>query len=104
MVQELIHWLVAKIHRLLKMLNTCRKKLFAALKVPKAYLGYDEDVGSKATLAQEDIRFSRSIAQESKKPLIAEFNKLAMIHLYAHGFEGEDLLDFSLSLVESFFT
>lgn len=74
-----------------------QKKLFAALKVPKAYLGYDEDVGSKATLAQEDIRFSRSIAR-IQKTLIAEFNKLAMIHLYAHGFEGEDLLDFSLSL------
>ena len=74
-----------------------QKKLFAALKIPKAYLGYDEEVGSKATLAQEDIRFSRSIAR-IQKTIIAELNKLAMIHLYAHGFEGEDLLDFSLSL------
>lgn len=30
--------------------------------------------------------------------MIAELNKLAMIHLYAHGFDGEDLLDFSLAL------
>jgi len=74
-----------------------QKKLFAALKIPKAYLGYDEEVGSKATLAQEDIRFSRSIAR-IQKTIIAELNKLAMIHLYAHGFDGEDLLDFSLSL------
>ena len=74
-----------------------QKKLFAALKVPKAYLGYDEEVGSKATLAQEDIRFSRSIAR-IQKTIIAELNKLAMIHLYAHGFDGEDLLDFSLAL------
>tara|TARA_X000000950_G_scaffold287870_1_gene402075 strand:+ start:935 stop:2986 length:2052 start_codon:yes stop_codon:yes gene_type:complete len=74
-----------------------QKKLFAALKIPKAYLGYDEEVGSKATLAQEDIRFSRSIAR-IQKTILAELNKLAMIHLYAHGFEGEDLLDFSLSL------
>ena len=74
-----------------------QKKLFAALKIPKAYLGYDEEVGSKATLAQEDIRFSRSIAR-IQKTIIAELNKLAMIHLYAHGFEGEDLLDFSLAL------
>jgi len=74
-----------------------QKKLFAALKVPKAYLGYDEEVGSKATLAQEDIRFSRSIAR-IQKTIIAELNKLAMIHLYAHGFDGEDLLEFSLSL------
>lgn len=74
-----------------------QKKLFAALKIPKAYLGYDEDVGAKATLAQEDIRFSRSIAR-IQKTIIAELNKLAMIHLYAHGFDGEDLLDFSLAL------
>ena len=74
-----------------------QKKLFAALKIPKAYLGYDEEVGSKATLAQEDIRFSRSIAR-IQKTIIAELNKLAMIHLYAHGFDGEDLLDFSLAL------
>ena len=74
-----------------------QKKLFAALKIPKAYLGYDEEVGSKATLAQEDIRFSRSIAR-IQKTVIAELNKLAMIHLYAHGFDGEDLLDFSLAL------
>ena len=74
-----------------------QKKLFAALKIPKAYLGYDEDVGAKATLAQEDIRFSRTI-QRIQKTIIAELNKVAMIHLYAHGFEDEDLLDFTLQL------
>ena len=74
-----------------------QKKLFAALKIPKAYLGYDEDVGSKATLAQEDIRFSRTI-QRIQKTIIAELNKLAMIHLYCHGFEGEELAAFNLRL------
>lgn len=74
-----------------------QKKLFAALKIPKAYLGYDEDVGAKATLAQEDIRFSRSI-QRIQKTILAELNKLAMIHLYSHGYEGEDVMDFSLKL------
>jgi hypothetical protein len=74
-----------------------QKKLFAALKIPRAYLGYDEDVGSKATLAQEDIRFSRTI-QRIQKTIVAELNKLAMIHLYCHGFEGEELADFSLRL------
>ena len=74
-----------------------QKKLFAALKIPKAYLGYDEDIGAKATLAQEDIRFSRTI-QRIQKTVIAELNKLAMIHLYVHGFDGEDLLDFELKL------
>jgi hypothetical protein len=74
-----------------------QKKLFAALKVPKAYLGYDEDIGSKATLAQEDIRFSRSIAR-IQKVVISELNKMAMIHLYINGYEGEDLLNFQLAL------
>jgi len=74
-----------------------QKKLFAALKIPKAYLGYDEDIGSKATLAQEDIRFSRTI-QRIQKTVISELNKLAMIHLYSHGYDGEELLDFKLML------
>jgi hypothetical protein len=74
-----------------------QKKLFAALKIPKAYLGYDEEIGSKATLAQEDIRFSRTI-NRIQKTVISELNKMAMIHLYSHGFEGEDLIDFSLKL------
>lgn len=74
-----------------------QKKLFAALKIPRAYLGYDEMLSSKATLAQEDIRFSRSINM-IQRTMIAELNKLAIIHLYAHGFEGEDLLNFTLRL------
>ena len=74
-----------------------QKKLFAALKIPKAYLGYDEDIGAKSTLAQEDIRFSRTITR-IQKVVISELNKMAMIHLYSHGYEGEDLLDFSIKL------
>ena len=74
-----------------------QKKLFSALKIPKAYLGYDESLSSKATLAQEDIRFSRTIAVV-QKTIIAELNKLAIIHLYSHGFDDEDLQNFVLRL------
>ena len=74
-----------------------QKKLFAALKIPKAYLGYDEDIGAKATLAQEDIRFSRTI-QRIQKTIVSELNKIAMIHLYSHGYTEENLLDFELKL------
>ena len=74
-----------------------QKKLFAALKIPKAYLGYDEGLGAKATLSQEDIRFSRTIAR-IQRTVIAELNKIAIIHLFCNGFEGEDLLDFTLQL------
>lgn len=74
-----------------------QKKLFAALKIPRAYLGYDEMLSSKATLAQEDIRFSRTI-NVIQKVLISELNKLAIIHLYANGFDTEDLQNFTLRL------
>ena len=74
-----------------------QKKLFAALKIPRAYLGYDEMLSSKATLAQEDIRFSRTI-NVIQKVLLSELNKLAIIHLYAHGFDSEELQNFNLHL------
>jgi hypothetical protein len=74
-----------------------QKKLFAALKIPKAYLGYDEGLGAKATLSQEDIRFSRSI-NRIQRTILSELNKIAIIHLHAHGFDGSDLLDFELKL------
>ena len=74
-----------------------QKKLFAALKIPRAYLGYDEMLSSKATLAQEDIRFSRTI-NVIQKTMMAELNKLAIIHLYAHGYDNEDLQNFVLRL------
>lgn len=74
-----------------------QKKLFAALKVPRAYLGYDESLSSKSTLAQEDIRFSRSIAR-IQRVLVSELQKIGIIHLFAHGFEGDDLADFSIHL------
>ena len=74
-----------------------QKKLFAALKIPRAYLGYDEMLASKATLAQEDIRFSRTI-NVIQRVLLSELNKLAIIHLYANGFDAEDLQNFTLRL------
>lgn len=72
-------------------------KMISALKVPKPYINFDDALSSKATLSQTDIRFSRTIAF-IQKTIIAELNKLAMIHLYAKGFEGEDLLNFELKL------
>lgn len=73
------------------------KKLVSALMIPAAYLGYDDSLSSKATLAMEDIRFSRTV-NIIQKTIIAELNKLAILHLYAKGFDGEDLIDFELRL------
>lgn len=75
-----------------------RDKLFAALKIPQPYLTMGEDSGEdKATLAQKDIRFARTI-QRLQRVVIAELEKIGIIHLYTLGFRGDDLLSFSLSL------
>lgn len=74
-----------------------RNKMHAALKIPKAFLGYDEGVEGKATLAAEDVRFARTI-ERIQKIFVSELTKIAIIHLYAQGFEGEDLINFSLAL------
>jgi len=74
-----------------------RNKLMAALKIPKAFLGYEEGVGSKATLAAEDVRFSRTI-ERLQKILCAELEKIAIVHLYTQGFEDAELINFDLEL------
>ena len=74
-----------------------RNKLMAALKIPKAFLGYEEGVGSKATLAAEDVRFSRTI-ERLQKIVCAELEKIAIVHLYTQGFDDAELINFDLEL------
>ena len=74
-----------------------REKLFAALKIPKAFLGYDENIEGKATLAAEDIRFARTI-DRIQRILLSELNKIALIHLYTQGYTDETLTNFELSM------
>jgi len=74
-----------------------RNKMMAALKVPKAFLGYEEQVGSKATLAAEDVRFARTI-ERLQKIVCAELEKIAIVHLYTQGFEDAELINFELEL------
>jgi hypothetical protein len=73
-----------------------QKKLLSALRIPKAFLGFEEVVGEGKTLALMDIRFARTI-NRIQKSLIQELNKIALIHLYLLGLEDE-LGNFSLSL------
>jgi hypothetical protein len=74
-----------------------RNKLFAALKIPKAYLSYDENVNGKSTLAAEDVRFARTI-ERVQRTLISELTKIAIVHLYSQNIKGADLVNFELSL------
>jgi hypothetical protein len=73
-----------------------QKKLLAALRIPKAFLGFEEVVGDGKNLALMDIRFSRTI-NRIQKSLIQELNKIALVHLYLLGLEDE-LHNFTLTL------
>jgi hypothetical protein len=73
-----------------------QKKLVTALRIPKAYLGFEEPVGDGKNLSLLDIRFARTI-NRIQKSAIAEMNKIAIIHLFLLGFEDE-LQNFTLGL------
>jgi len=73
-----------------------QKKLVTALRIPKAYLGFEEPVGDGKNLSLLDIRFARTI-NKIQKSVIAEMNKIAIIHLFLMGFEDE-LENFTLQL------
>jgi hypothetical protein len=74
-----------------------KNRLLASLKIPKAYLGFEEDTAGKSTLASQDFRFARTI-ERIQRIVESELTKMAIVHLYAQGFTDEDLVDFSLSL------
>ena len=76
------------------------QKLFAALKIPKAYFGYEGELQGKATLAAEDIRFAKTI-QHIQKIVESELTKMAITHLYCKGYRGEALFNFKLRLSNS---
>jgi hypothetical protein len=75
-----------------------RNKLMASLRIPKAFLGYEEGLsGGKSTLAAEDVRFARTI-ERLQKIVVSELTKIGIVHLYSQGFDDSDLIDFNLEL------
>jgi len=74
-----------------------KNKLLSSLRIPKAFLGFEENVGSKATLAAEDVRFARTI-ERIQRITISELTKIAIVHLYAQGYQDADLVNFELNL------
>ena len=74
-----------------------RDKLFSALKVPKAYLAQSDAMEDKTTLAQKDIRFARTI-QRLQRVVIAEVEKICIVHLFTLGYRNADLTNFKLTL------
>ncbi len=75
-----------------------RDKLFSALKVPMSYLSRgDGATEDKATLAQKDIRFARTI-QRLQRSVVSELEKIGLVHLYTLGYRGDDLISYKLQL------
>lgn len=73
-----------------------RNKIFAALRLPKTFLNFNEAQGKGQNLAIMDIRFSRMV-NRFQQFLLMELNKVAITHLYILGFT-DDLTNFSLTL------
>jgi hypothetical protein len=77
--------------------NFLRDEMLAALKVPKAYFGFEKDLQGKATLAAEVIRFARTV-ERIQRSVLSELYKIALVHLYVQGYDGAGLTNFELHL------
>ena len=77
--------------------NFLRDEMLAALKVPKAFFGFEKDLQGKATLAAEDIRFARTV-ERIQRIALSELYKMALVHLYVQGYDGAALNNFELNL------
>lgn len=76
-------------------------KLFSALKIPKAYLNYEQDLNARATLIQLDIRYARSVSG-LQQTLRGGLLRLAKINLAFHGLDPETIdLDIQLTPVST---
>jgi len=74
-----------------------KNKLLSSLRIPKAFLGYEDQIGSKATLAAEDVRFARTI-ERIQRITLSELTKIAIVHLYSQGYQDAELTNFELEL------
>lgn len=73
-----------------------QSKVFAALRVPKAFLNFQSPQGRGQNLSLLDIRFCRMV-NKVQQYLLLELNKIAMLHLFIMGFE-DDITNFTLSM------
>lgn len=71
-------------------------KVFAALRVPKTFLNFQETQGKGQNLSLLDIRFARMV-NSMQQFLLMELNKVAMIHLHFMGLDDE-ITNFTLSM------
>ena len=73
-----------------------QNKVLTALRIPKAFLNFEESAGDGKNLALMDIRFTRTV-NRIQQAFLMELTKVATIHLYLLGFDDE-LTNFTLSM------
>lgn len=73
-----------------------QSKIFTALRVPKAFLNFDDEKGDGKNLSLLDVRFTRTV-NRIQQSLLMELNKIAIIHLYLLGLTDE-LTQFKLTM------
>ena len=73
-----------------------QNKIFAAIRVPKQFINFQDAQGKGQNLSLADIRFARMI-MGVQQFVLSELNKVAMVHLYLLGFK-EELTNFSLAM------
>jgi len=74
--------------------------LFAGLKIPKAYLTFEETLSNKAALGEEDARFSKTI-QRIQTEFIQGLVHIGIVHLFLNGCSTEEIQSFSLEMAQS---
>lgn len=77
-------------------INYMQNKIFAAIRVPKQFINFQDAQGKGQNLSLADIRFARMI-MGVQQFVLSELNKVAMVHLYLLGFK-EELTNFSLAM------
>ncbi len=77
--------------------NFLLQELLSALKVPKAFLNYSDELNGKSTLAGLSLTFSKTV-EHIQRIMISELKKIAEVHLTVLGYDDADAVNFELAL------
>jgi hypothetical protein len=78
-------------------MNYFINKMFSALKIPKAYLNYSDELNGKSTLSGLSLSWSRQI-EYIQRLTVSQLQKIAQVHLTLLGYEDSDLANFDITL------
>lgn len=79
-----------------------RDKFFAAVRVPKAYMGFEGDTRARATLSNQNVRYARS-AERLQRAYVAGIRRIAEIHLLVVQSSSSNDYDYDFTLPQNRF-